>query len=299
MTYRMTRLLTALLVAGLLLSPAPLAAEWPEAARLDRIGAGAAIVFTPDLALPGNRAFYERLGFLYIETSDWRRAIGAIAEHNAREPESPIQSVILETHGTNGHGLKLQASKKARAERSYISAGALEEHLAAAGASSAFISACNAGRLFRPRIYRALDRNPGDPLFLPPTLGVIDASPAFDPDASAVRLFRREESHLETLMHASSAELGPRSREAIEKNDGAVPFVISTMFVQLVSRDPRLHLTSEGWVARRSRIDIHPDDAEMLFRGFVRWLEAVATVGDDRPETEKARIAGPSRIATD
>lgn len=267
---------------------------WPEATRLDEVGAGAAIVFTPDLALPGNRAFYERLGFVYIETSDWLHALATIERRNELYPEDPITSVILETHGTNGHGLKLQESKKPRAARSYIAAGALQERLGAAGASRAFVSACNAGRLLRPRIYRALDRNPGDPLFLPPTLGIIDASPGFDPAASGVDILRREKSHLETLMHASSSELGPLSRARVERQGGELRFTVSTMLIQLVTRDGRLHLTSTGWVAERSRVDIHPDDAEKLFRRFVAWLEGVAATSEPAPAMEKARMSGPS-----
>ncbi|HEY0592611.1 MAG TPA: hypothetical protein VGF40_12650 [Thermoanaerobaculia bacterium] len=287
---RATVMLITLAFAARAESPA-----WPEAQRLDRIGAGAAIIFTPDLALPGNRLFYERLGFVYIETSDWLHAVATIERRNSLHPEDPITSVILETHGTNGHGLKLQESKAPRAPRSYISAGALQEKLGAAGASRAFVSACNAGRLLRPRIYRTLDRNPGDPLFLPPTLGIVDASPDFDPKTSRVAILRREESHLETLMHASSSELGPLSREIVERNGTELRFAVSTMLIQLVTRDPRLHLTSEGWVATRSRLDIHPDDAEKLFRECADWLESVARSSEAAsPEMEKARVAGPS-----
>lgn len=249
---------------------------WPDPPRIDRIGAGAAIIFTPDLALPGNRAVYERLGFLYIETSDWPEAIATIERRNALLPDDPIRSVILETHGTNGHGLKLQESKAPGAPRSYIAAGALQETLGAAGAARAFISACNAGRLLRPRIFRALDRDPGDPLFLPPTLGIVDASPQFDPQSSRVEILRREKSHLETLMHASTTELGPQSRAILEKDGGETRFAISTMFIQLVTRDPHLRLASAGWVAERSRGEIDREDAERLLRRFVGWLESVA-----------------------
>jgi hypothetical protein len=88
---------TAILIALALGAPAESLA-WPEAQRLDRIGAGTAIVFTPDLALPGNRPFYERLGFVYIETSDWLHALATIERRNALHPEDPITSVILEAH---------------------------------------------------------------------------------------------------------------------------------------------------------------------------------------------------------
>ncbi|MGH9457618.1 MAG: hypothetical protein ACRD2J_08270 [Thermoanaerobaculia bacterium] len=252
------------------------AQEWrPGSESLETIGAGAAVVFTPDLALPGNRAFYEGLGFVYIESADWREALGAIDAANARG--AGIRAVILETHGTNGNGLKLQRSKKRRAARSYVSIGALQERLAAAGANEVFVSACNAGRLFRPTIYEELDRTPGDPLFLPPTLGVLDASPSFDSEASPVRIYRRATSHLETLMHGSTRELSAAARAHIEKGRGPQRFVVSTMLVQLLLGDTTLELTDQGWTTEKSRRDFHPDVAEAMFQEMVRFLARAAT----------------------
>ncbi|HVR42048.1 MAG TPA: hypothetical protein VMS56_01280 [Thermoanaerobaculia bacterium] len=261
--------------------PRPLAGAEPETVppprpAIEAIGSGTAIVFTPDLALPGNRRFYEGLGFVYFEASDWREVARSIARANVLSPGRPIDGVVLETHGTNGHGLKLQRSKDPGDLRSYISIGGLQETLEKAGVGRAYVSACNAGRLFRPGIYRELDREPGDPLFLPPTLGIVNASRGFDPEASAVRLLRRKDSHLETLMHGSSVELGSCSRAAIERDGGEVRFVISTMLIQILTEDARLELTDQGWVAERSRHDFTPAEAEELFRRFAAWLEARA-----------------------
>jgi hypothetical protein len=84
----------------------------------------------------------------------------------------------------------------------------------------------------------------------------------------------------------------------VERNGAELRFAVSTMLIQLVTRDPRLHLTSEGWVADRSRVEIHPDDAERLFRRFADWLESVAKRSTPaRPEIQKTRSAGPSSNA--
>lgn len=263
----------SILLLATLVSAAAAAESWPgEPAALSDIGTGAAVIFTPDLALPGNRAFYTALGFVYLEDADWKRALETIRRHNELGECAAVEALVVETHGTNGHGLKLQESKDPDAGRSYISVGALQEQLEDASVDRAYLSACNAGRLFRPRIYRKLDLWNNDPLFLPPTLGVVDAGYGFDPAASRVKVLRRSASQLETLMHASSAELPPRIRVAVERGRGEVRFVISTMLIQLLTGDPRLELTGEGWVDRRSRHDLHPDQSEELFGKFVTWL---------------------------
>ena len=43
-----------------------------SAARLKKLGERRAIVFSPDFAASGNRQFYEGLGFVYLESADWR-----------------------------------------------------------------------------------------------------------------------------------------------------------------------------------------------------------------------------------
>lgn len=263
------------------------AGSWPhhEPRSLSEIGRGAAVIFTPDLAVAGNRTFYENLGFLYIEESDWRVALARIATHNLEHPGRRIEAVILETHGTNGHGLKLQTAKDPRAPRSYISVGALTESLDRSLVDRAYVSACNAGRLFRPGISRALNPNPGDPLFLPPTLGVIDASSNFDPSTARAKLLRRTSSHLESLLHGSTAELRAPVRAALAPADRELPFAISTMLIQLLTADPSLELTAEGWVETRSRADLPPAVAEALFQRFITWTEAIAG-------SERLMIAG-------
>jgi hypothetical protein len=108
--------------------PAPfqLYAAWPargEINRLSDIGRGKAVIFSPDFSAPGNREFYSRLGFAYFEAPGWEEILDQIQEHNRTNTGDKIQAVILETHGTNGHGLKLQTGDAPRAKRSYISVG--------------------------------------------------------------------------------------------------------------------------------------------------------------------------------
>ncbi|HUP65429.1 MAG TPA: hypothetical protein VM557_09125 [Thermoanaerobaculia bacterium] len=257
--------------------------------RIAEIGRGTAIVFTPDLAAPGNRLFYESLGFLYIEECEWERVVAALESHEVKHPHQPIEAVILETHGTNGHGLKLQNSKDPEAPRSYISIGALAERLDRLAIDRAYVSACNAGRLFRPRIFRALDPKPGDPLFLPPTLGIINASEEFDPARSRVEIFRRGSSHLETLLHGFIRELGSETRRRIQTPDETT-FAVSTMLIPLLTEDPKLELTSNGWVEARSRHDFSAAEGEALFQTLVAWLEERAREqGSDDPADHRSR----------
>src|SRR6187200_511666 len=87
---------------------------WPEApfASIDALGGGVGIVFTPDLSVPGNCRFYEALGFACFEQADWDAVLRRIHDYNTAHRERPIRTLILETHGTNGNGLKLQRGKK-------------------------------------------------------------------------------------------------------------------------------------------------------------------------------------------
>lgn len=254
---------------------------WPNGnsfSRLDQIGRGIAVVFTPDLAVPGNRVFYERLGFRYFESADWREVLDALERHNLESPDNAIHAVILETHGTNGHGLKLQSSKKAKAPRSYISVGGLREGLSAAGIGVAFISACNAGRLFRPQIYRELTDDVRDPAFLPPTLGIINASSGFDADNSYVQILRRGQSNYESLMHGSTDELNAEARSLFESEGQTrkrLRFAVSTMLIQLLLYDG-VELTAEGWVERKSTRDLKRIESERLFRRFLKVVDRIA-----------------------
>src|SRR5207244_2135939 len=74
-------------------------APLPAWNSLEEIGTGIAIVFSPDIARPANRQFYNSLGFLYIETANWKDVIQQIVSYNNEGTETPIQTVILETHG--------------------------------------------------------------------------------------------------------------------------------------------------------------------------------------------------------
>lgn len=267
----------ALVLAGATVASA---AAWPGPAQLEhlsRIGEGAAVVFSPDLAKPGNRQFYERLGFAYFEDSSWAVVLEQL---RARVAEGfRIQAMVLETHGTNGHGLKLQASKKPEAERSYISVGALQEALEEAAVERCYISACNAGRLLRPEIYRTLDPEVTDPLFLPATLGILAASEEFDPGQTQVEILRRKQSNLETLIHGRSSEFSPEVRELFGQSaeDPSFSFGISTMMIQLLLEDPRIQLTSKGYVQRLSRGNLSRQESERLFQKFLKYLSAAAS----------------------
>jgi hypothetical protein len=242
-----------------------------SAADLERLGEGAAIVFSPDFADPHNRLFYESLGFFYIETPDWRKAVRAVARHN-ETGDVPIRVLIVETHGTNGNGLKLQASPSRRSERSYISIGALQQQMERAGVEIIVLSACNSGRLLRPEIYNALDRSSDDPLFLPATLGIVNASRGFDPAGSPVRVLRRVQSNLETLLHAETRELDIGVRYALHGEGVSWRFAVSTMLIQLMTSDESLELTAEGYETEKSREELSARRSEELFRRFSAFL---------------------------
>lgn len=234
------------------------------------IGRGAAVIFSPDLGASENRSFYEGLGFTYIETADWNEAL---EELGARAAEQTIHTVIVESHGANGNGLKLQRGGLLLDQRSYISLGALQQELAPLGVHVVLLSACNAGRLYRPQIYNALDRRSSDPLFLPPTLGIVDAAPDFDASKSPVRLLRRTESELETMMEVSVIELPPTLRLQLTRPlnaDGRL--TISTMLMQTILRDDTLRFTGRGFVAEKSRGQLSEEQREGILRDFLLSL---------------------------
>src|SRR5205085_742289 len=114
------------------------------------------------------------------------------------------------------NGLKLQKGKEPTDDRSYISVGGLQEALDAIGVRYVVLSACNSARLLRPEIYRELDPNNGDKLFLPANRGIINASPEFSPFWSRVTVITPATSHIETTLVGSIKELAPATRTALE-----------------------------------------------------------------------------------
>lgn len=257
---------------------------WPNAParRLELLGRGIGIVFSPDLSVPDNCRFYQALGFACFQDADWSHVLDQVHRYNVLYPEKRLSTLILETHGTNGNGLKLQDSYDPVAERSYISVGALQERLAPDGIRYVIISACNSGRLLRPEIYKRLNRNNGDRLFLPATRGIVDASRDFEPESSPTTIITPVSSHIETTLVGSVAELSPAARAALLRSVRTlmiVPpreFAVSDMMVQMVTRDSRLELTVNSYVEDLSRQTEPVDLSEGLFRRFITYLNAVA-----------------------
>jgi hypothetical protein len=257
---------------------------WPDVAsrQVSEIGRGVGVVFSPDLSVADNCRFYESLGFACFQDADWEKVLDAVHRHNVLYPERRIFTLILETHGTNGNGLKLQTSYDPNASRSYISAGALQQRLEPEGIYYVIISACNSGRLLRPAIYNQLDPNNGDKLFLPATNGIVNASPDFVASRSAVMIITPESSHIETTLVGKIAELSPSARRAITlsaKSLGIVPpteFAVSDMMTAMLTRDSHLQLSSGSYVDELSRAAAPVDRSEQLFTKFVRYVNAVA-----------------------
>lgn len=267
-----------------LTNQALLTRAWPDApaARVGTIGRGIGVVFSPDLSVPENCRFYQTLGFACFQDADWSRVFDAIHRYNVLYPERRLNTLVLETHGTNGNGLKLQRSYDAKAERSYVAVGALQERLEAEGIYYVIISACNSGRLLRPEIYNAIDRNNGDKLFLPATCGIYDASLRFDGRQSAVTILTPQSSHIETTLVGRVRELAAPARAAIAASAKSLgitapkEFAVSDMMVQMITRDPRLELAANRAVEQFSR-EINPvDHSEELFQRFVTYLNAAA-----------------------
>lgn len=260
------------------------ARAWPydPYAKLSDIGHGVGVVFTPDLSVPGNCRFYESLGFACFEDADWNKVLSGIRLHNIFHPENRIRTLVLETHGTNGNGLKLQKGHAPNADRSYISVGALQERLEPDGVRYIILSACNSGRLLRPSIYRALDPNPGDKLFLPATCGIVSASADFDPSRSRVTVIMPGASHIETSLAANVKEFAPSTRKLIaaaakaKKLRAPQQFAVSDMLMEILLRDPRLTLTTTGYIDDLSK-DIAPVDAsEQLYKSFLAYVNGIA-----------------------
>src|SRR5438477_7409017 len=251
-------------------------------ARLSEIGHGVGIVFTPDLSVPHNCRFYESLGFACFQDADWNRVIDGVYLYNLQHPDRRVYTLVLETHGTNGNGLKLQKSYSPTAERSYAAVGALQERLEPAGIYYLLISACNSGRLLRPYIHNELDVYNGDKLFLPATCGIINASPWFNDSLSAVTVVTPESSHIETTLVGSVAELAPGVRKLIAQSAKAqkitppTQFAISDIMMQILTRDPGLELAVNHAVDELSPVIQPADRSEELFKRFKTYLNAVA-----------------------
>ncbi|HET7435798.1 MAG TPA: hypothetical protein VFN10_13900 [Thermoanaerobaculia bacterium] len=262
-----------------------LARAWPadDTRSLGELGHGVGVVFTPDLSVPNNCRFYQALGFACFESADWTQILSDIRSFNIEHPERPIQTLVLETHGTNGNGLKVQRGKHDDDERSYISAGALQERLEIDGIRYIILSACNSGRLLRPAIYANLDPNNGDRLFLPATCGIVGATPRFNPQRSRVTLITPGSSHIETTLVGSLSELAPETRKALQasaKEQGiALPkrFAISEMLIRILTRDPQLDLRT-GYHADEFSAEMSSAEAsEKLFAAFVHEMQIAAS----------------------
>jgi len=261
-----------------------LAKAWPyePKGKVADVGRGVGIVFSPDLSVPGNCRFYQSLGFACFEDADWDAVLSGVRTFNILYPERAIRTLVLETHGTNGNGLKLQNSYDPTADRSYISVGALQERVEPDGVRYIIISACNSRRLLRPSIYRKLDPFNGDKLFLPATLGIINASNGWDASRSRIVIATPATSHIEQTLAAQVRELSPATRRAITvsaRSLGIEPpaqFAISEMLMQMVLRSSSLELATSEAIDDLSR-DVTPDSrGEKLFRSFVKYINHVS-----------------------
>lgn len=266
---RVLRLAVVCLLAGVVFA---------EASPIRSVGRGVAVVFSPDLSVGNNCAFYERLGFACYASASWETVLEDIRCRNASaKPEEAISVVILEAHGTQGNGLKLQVSTAKKAARSYAAIGALTERLAAAGVRTAVLAACNARRLLRPEIYHQLDSTR---LYLPATLGILNG----DGKAGNVRLLTRADSHIESLSMGNTGELSPSTLRALDlPEDEALTFVVSDMLVQLVTRDPSLDLRPATPVKQLKLVTPEDKYADELFARFVEHLDRLAVSKEDGP----------------
>lgn len=271
---------------------------WPTAtvSNLEELGTGVGIVFTPDLSVRNNCRFYEALGFACFESADWLSVLGDIHAWNSDHPGRRIRTLILETHGTNGHGLKLQAGKKPDDERSYIAVAALQEILEPVGVRYIILSACNSARLLRPEIYQKLNREPGDKLFLPATRGILDATDDFDPKRNHVTVITPGTSQIETTLVGGLRELAPATRDAITeaatKRGIKLPsqFAVSEMLIRMLTRDPKLVLRTGTHTEELSKVQTAPSASEQLFKAFVAHLDFVAA-----REVPQASVVAASR----
>jgi len=246
------------------------------ALRLEELGRHKALVFSPDIAAKGNREFYELLGFQYYESPSWEEVITGLRDYNRAHPENQIQELFAETHGCNGNGLKLQDSYDPAARRSYVSLGGLQERLEGTRVEQIILSACNTGRLFRPEIYKTLDLMVKDRTVLPATLGVLNASPDFDPTQSGVEFVRRADSRIELTSEGYYRELPALVRRELGLPANSKPFIVSNMFMQMMLGDPRLKLTNTGYVSELSGRTEDESTNEAIYQNFLRLLRRLA-----------------------
>ncbi len=244
---------------------------------LDELGSGKGIVFSPDLSEAGNREFYRALGFVYFEDPDWHVVLDQIKKHNASRTRNRIETLIVFSHGTNGDALKLQSGSKADAPRSYIAPAALQENLEGTGIRFCLLAACNAGRLFRANNYLTVRSDPGNILFEPPTLGIINASSDFNRAKSSIRIARRAESHLEVISLFLLSELSQPLVAELTEDNGTLTtesrIAVPEMLIQLLLKDDDLHLLLSGLETLKSREETNDKIREDLVSRFFDLLE--------------------------
>lgn len=251
---------------------------------LDEIGSGKGIVFSPDLSEPGNREFYRALGFEFFEDPDWHVVLEQIKTHNATHPRNRIETLLVLSHGTNGDALKLQNGSQPNAPRSYIAPAALQEMLEGTGIRYCLLAACNAGRLFRPDNYLTVRGDPGNRLFETPTLGIINASPSFNPAKSSITIARRTESHLEVINEFSMSELsaGTLAELSQDSENGLTAssrIAVPEMLIQLLLKDDELRLVLWGSEIEKSRVETVDRVREGLITRFLDLVEALSRRG--------------------
>src|SRR5688572_10865175 len=98
---RVLRLVVVCLLSGLAFAE-PGSAE--ERSFFGAVGRGVAVVFSLDLSVGNNCAFYERLGFTCYASASWETVVEDIRCRNvSAASEDTITAVILEAHGTQGN----------------------------------------------------------------------------------------------------------------------------------------------------------------------------------------------------
>jgi hypothetical protein len=251
------------------------AATPPGEARLQSVGRGMAIVFSPDLAPPTTCSFYSRLGFLCIRDASWRSASSKIEAFNRNSRKGHfVRTVIIESHGANGNALKLQDGRRETDKRSYASVAALDEQLYASGIRTCIINACNAGRLFRPEVYRALDRWAFDRLLLPATSGGLTPSAAYNRTNPRVAFLIPRLNQLQSLTVADVREFDARTRKRLGVEEGS--YVISDTLIQILLRKRPAAVVPPKGTDVLMRTTLTAQRGEQLFREFRTWLNQQA-----------------------
>jgi hypothetical protein len=161
----------------------------------------------------------------------------------------------------------------------------LQEKLDGLGVRLCVIAACNAGRLFRPEIYKTVNPQTHDRLFLPATLGIINASPSYDRSRNKVIVVRRAESRIETTSYGDAAELSPLARIMLRLEEPGgrsrasrrLRFVVSNLLIQMLLHDRGLKLTASGYANEKSRKDLSTAESEVLFQRFLSCINEIAS----------------------